>query len=468
MITTCIPFLVALISAWALTPLARRVAYRLNVVDRPDGGRKLQKKPVPLLGGVAVYISILLGFTAAVAMAPANDHRTFDLAVLMAIAGGLMCCFGVLDDRFHLRPRTKVLLQIVATIPVVAAGHYLEYVMFAGTRMDLGWLGLPLTIFWLITCMNAINLLDGMDGLASALIISSTAILAGLAATCGAPHVMVISLVIAGATMGFLTYNWPPASIYLGDSGSMVLGLSIGILVIAGPLRLSAVPSVAIPLAIMAIPLWDTSLAIVRRHLSGAKVSVGDRKHIHHCLLDRGLSVRQSLGILAALCLTTGSGALAASWVGNDMVALLPTFCAVMILARVGHVGVYEVSLLRLKVARKCLAAGYWLLGPSQTAALVYDAKGAKLVAVGEQDSLATTDVPTDADGRWTLRAHFEGAPEQTCELYVKGYGPREAGPQLLLHAVRELEMRGDAAAVGPGAILPFPSATGDSKRRAA
>jgi UDP-GlcNAc:undecaprenyl-phosphate GlcNAc-1-phosphate transferase len=342
--TVAFAFLAALLAALALTPIARAVARRLKVVDVPDGARKCHDRPVPLWGGIAVYLAIAVGVL--VARYGPVDSAAFDqFSTTVILACGLVCLVGCIDDSHDLPARFKLMLQVGSVMPVVLAGYYFDRVVAFGYPIDLGWLGIPLTILWLVGCINALNLLDGLDGLASVVGISASLMMAIIATNSGHPHVGIVALLAAGSLAGFLVYNLPPASIFLGDSGSMVIGLLVGMISIQGALKTSATLSIAVPAVVMSIPMLDTVFAIVRRKLSGQRFDTADRGHIHHRLLERGLTKWQALCIIGALCLTTGAAATAATIFRFEWVGWITAIALIVLLVRTRSFGHHEVAL---------------------------------------------------------------------------------------------------------------------------
>ena len=341
----------SLAAALLLTPLARCAARRWNVVDVPDGLRKLQRRPVPYWGGVAVYVSLLIGIALSLILGHAAASPLLGFSGMIAAAAGIVCLAGAIDDSFNLRPRTKLLLQILGTVPIVAGGFYVEHIGLFGLRVDLGLWGIPLTVLWLVGCINALNLLDGMDGLAAVVGISSASMIALIAGSGHEPHAALVAVALAGALLGFLVYNLPPASIYLGDSGSMVIGLVVGVLAIHGSLKTSATLSITVPALIMTIPMLDTALAIVRRRLSGRSIGAGDRGHIHHRLLERGLTNWQALCIIGSLCLATGAIAAAVTIFRVEAVAWVLAISLVVLLVRLQVFGHHELALVKVATA---------------------------------------------------------------------------------------------------------------------
>jgi UDP-GlcNAc:undecaprenyl-phosphate GlcNAc-1-phosphate transferase len=344
-------FAAALAGALLLTPLSRSAARRLQIVDEPDGKRKLHKRPVPLFGGVAVYFSLVIGLCLVQQFGevPARFHQLCDMVIA---AAGFVCLLGCVDDTWDLSARLKLLLQTCSLLPIVLSGFTIDHILAFGYPIQLGWLGVPITLLWLLACINALNLLDGMDGLASVVGLSTAAMLAIIATNLDHTHVSLVAMALAGALAGFLVYNLPPASIYLGDSGSMVIGLVVGILGMHATLKTPTTLAITAPAVLMSIPMLDTVLAIVRRKLSGQRFYTADRGHIHHRLLERGLNNWQALGVISLLCLLTGSAAIAAIVLRSDGLAWAIAFSVMATMIHLRLFGHHEMSLVKLTMAR--------------------------------------------------------------------------------------------------------------------
>ena len=268
------------------------------------------------------------------------------------IAAGFVCFVGSIDDRFNLPSRVKLVLQIVSVLPIVLLGYYVDRIVAFGCPIELGWLGIPLTVLWLVGCINALNLIDGMDGLASIVGLSTAAMLGVIAASQGHDHVAAMAIVLAASLAGFLIYNLPPASIFLGDSGSMVIGLTVGLLGIQGTLKTSATLAITAPAVVMTLPMFDIVAAMVRRKLTGRRFDSPDRLHIHHRLLDRGWTPWQVLCLLGALCLTTGAAATAATIFRRDALAWIAAMTLVVLMIRLRLFGHDEFALAKQAVVR--------------------------------------------------------------------------------------------------------------------
>lgn len=339
----------AVSQCWLLTAIACRVAPRLGIVDQPDNRRKVHRVPTPLMGGVAIFLSFglcaLEGWYAGCSWLTA-DRETTHISLTLFISAGLYCALGLYDDRYHLRPLQKFLGQIVAAIPFAVWGHSSDVVNVLGWNIDLGMLGIPFTIFWLVACTNLVNLMDGLDGLAASISLVVSVTVAFLAMQQDLPGIAGLNLILAGVLFGFLLHNWAPAKIFMGDSGSLTLGFLVGAFAIESSFKTATGMTLVPPIVLLSIPMFDTTMAIVRRKLNGRGIGEADRQHFHHCLRDRGLSTRQSVLAIAGLCATMG-GAVIISKIMNYEVLSLGICGAVLSLLILGRVfGFYETSLL--------------------------------------------------------------------------------------------------------------------------
>ena len=311
------------------TRLARDSASRLGLVDAPDGRRKTQARAIPVAGGVAVLAAALVALLIACAVEP-------DLAAALAAsprhslgllaAAVLITAVGFADDVRNMRARFKLLGQLAAVAVLVGPGGFvIENISLLGTAVQLGLFAVPFTVFWMLACINALNLIDGMDGLLGTVGVIALLSLAVIAAMPQVGHTftVVIALALAGAVIGFLCYNLPPASIYMGDSGSMLIGLMIGALAIPASLKGPATVALGAPVALLVLPMMDTAAAVIRRKLTGRGLATSDRGHLHHVLQRHGLTARRALLLIASLGLVASGGALATTALQNDLFALI-------------------------------------------------------------------------------------------------------------------------------------------------
>jgi UDP-GlcNAc:undecaprenyl-phosphate GlcNAc-1-phosphate transferase len=362
-----IPMAAALATAIATTPLVRRAARRLGVLAYPDSVRRFHPGPIPLLGGVAVYAAFAGGLLAALLLGRFGHQHLAQLCWTLIPTAALACLFGAIDDTWNLRWRAKLVLQFTAALIVAATGISIDNLVVFGFRIELGYWGIALTTLWLMGCINALNLIDGLDGLASVVGLSTTSMMGIIALSTGNVHVAVASLVLTAALAGFLVYNRPPASVFLGDSGSTFLGLMIGVLSFQASLKSTATLSITAPVVLMTLPMFDVVMAMVRRKLTGRPLALGDRQHIHHCLLDRGLGPWQVLGIVGAICLTTGAAATAATLFRTDGLAWVIATTIVVLMIRFRVFGHREFGLIDRFVRRQAGNLSQAIFLPKQT-----------------------------------------------------------------------------------------------------
>ena len=314
--TTCLAvFVAAFLVALGATVGVRSMALRLGIVDRPDNYRKVHQRAMPRLGGVAIYGAFAAALTALYLMPSmglavlVHEHEGAVAGLLAGAAVALLA--GIIDDVRGLRPRWKLLFQGIAAGIAVAAGCALTEVSNPfGEPVELGLLSVPISVFWLLGCMNAVNLIDGLDGLAAGvcLLVCVTLFLVGLIV--GEPLLMLLMACLSGAILGFLLFNFHPASIFLGDSGSLLLGFLVGALSLLGPAKAAGGAIQLIPLIVLGLPLFDTVLAILRRWSHKLPLSAGDRHHVHHVLLAMGLSHGRVVLVLYMACVVLGAAAL--------------------------------------------------------------------------------------------------------------------------------------------------------------
>lgn len=272
----------------ALTPLARWLALRSGAVDIPDQ-RKAHERPVPTLGGIAIILGFLVAAWVGGAFLYLRPH------VSGAILGGalLVATVGFIDDRKEITAKVKLGLQIVATGPLLLGGVTINFLSdpFHQTMIALpGWLAAALTVIWVVGVTNAINLIDGLDGLAAGVSAIACVALATVAITWQQPAAALLCAAVAGASAGFLPWNWHPAKVYMGDTGAYFLGYMIAATTIVGAFKVAAAISVLVPILVLAVPLLDTLLSPVRRYLRGRSAFAPDREHLHHRLVALGIS----------------------------------------------------------------------------------------------------------------------------------------------------------------------------------
>ena len=307
-----VAFGAALVSVLILTPVVRWLAARLGAVDVPED-RKVHDKATPTLGGVAIYLSMMIG--AAVYVIFGHSRVSYgDLAGVL-LGATIIVIFGAVDDVRGLTPLAKLFGQFMAAGVLVIMGVQIQNLHIPGLApFSLSpELSVIISIIWIVAFINIINLIDGLDGLAAGITCIASFSMFYYATQTGVGPTFVdaalLSIVMAGATLGFLRYNFNPASVFMGDSGSMLLGFMLGAVTIQGVLKSIAAVALVVPLMALAIPIIDTGMAITRRLRKGISITHADKEHIHHRLLNMGHSQRQAVLLLyfwtALLCGTS-------------------------------------------------------------------------------------------------------------------------------------------------------------------
>ena len=351
-----VAFAAGVVAGLVFTRSARDVAPRLGLVDRPDGRRKTQTRAVPVTGGVAVFLATLVALAVVALVSPtAGEALTADArrAVGLLLAGVLIVTVGLIDDRYNLRARYKLAGQAVAAAVLTGVGGFvIQKVGVFGWLIDLGQFAVPLTLLWLLACVNALNLIDGMDGMLGTVGLIALVCLAVMAGNIGHTFTVVVALALAGAVVGFLRYNLPPATVYMGDAGSMLIGLTLGALAISAELKGPATAGLGASVALVLLPMMDTAAAVIRRKLTGRGLATTDRGHLHHMLL-RGMSARRALVVVAGLALIASAGALASTALNNDLFALIAVTGVVVTLVATRLFGHAEFRLIRQWLGRR-------------------------------------------------------------------------------------------------------------------
>ncbi|NOY40507.1 MAG: undecaprenyl/decaprenyl-phosphate alpha-N-acetylglucosaminyl 1-phosphate transferase [Planctomycetes bacterium] len=329
-------------------------ARRWGFVDRPDGHHKGHDRAVALGGGLAVFLAAAITF--AVEYLSSVGLQT-DLQKEAPYLGGLLLAgagivvLGLIDDRFGMPGKYKLLGQLAASLVVIAAGLEIHSFVIFGFTVNLGIMSVPFTVFWLLGAINSLNLLDGIDGLATTIGIILCATIALMALLTSQFAVAVVAAVFVGSLVGFLRFNFPPAKIFLGDAGSMLIGLVVGSLAIGGSLKGTAAVALAAPLAIWALPMFDSFVAIMRRKLTGRSIYAADRGHLHHRLMALFGKNTKVLAVVAVCCTVTCAGALLSVFMSNDLLAIgavAAVVCMLVVTQAFGHIEV-KMFITRLK-----------------------------------------------------------------------------------------------------------------------
>ena len=301
-----IAFILAFIITFSATPFVKKLAFKIGAVDIPKDSRRMHKKPTARLGGLAIFFGFIIS-----ALLFSNMN--------MELAGMLFGCsiiviLGVFDDIYALSAKLKLLVQIAAALCPVLAGVRIDFIRVPSIISEygyigLGWMAIPITLIWIVGITNATNLLDGLDGLACGVSSISALTLLCIAIIVGEPEVAFVTSALAGACFGFLPYNFNPAKLFMGDTGALFLGFVLATISVQGLFKGYAVISIAAPVLILGLPIFDTTSAILRRLRNHQPIMSPDRGHLHHRLIDAGFSQKQAVSIIYVLCLILCVGA---------------------------------------------------------------------------------------------------------------------------------------------------------------
>jgi UDP-GlcNAc:undecaprenyl-phosphate GlcNAc-1-phosphate transferase len=315
-----------------ITPLVKRLAVAAGAIDRP-GKRKIHQQPVPCWGGLGIF----LGFAVAVIVTLPHIiplSRGLIGEVTGLLAGGLVILLvGMIDDWNGLSPLAKLAGQVLGAVVAVSLGVRVPFVSNpSGGILSLGYLTIPLTIAWLVAITNALNLVDGLDGLAAGIAAISAGTVAVVSFSQGMPLVGTCSLLLGASALGFLPHNWHPAKIFMKDAGAMFLGFTLASLAAIGLTKAATTFSLVLPILILGIPISDMLLAIIRRLLRGQHIFTADEEHIHHRLLSLGLTHSQTVVAIYGVSLLMGGCAVLLTFLTTDegLVALF-LLCAVVL-----------------------------------------------------------------------------------------------------------------------------------------
>ncbi len=305
--------LVAALVALISTPVVKALAFRVGAVDVPKDARRMHDHPIPRMGGLAIFFGFILSVLIFQPLTP--ELRG------MLLGGVVIVILGIFDDIFALPAMPKFLVQIGAALIAVLEGNRISFLsnpnIFSKEAFwELGWLSIPITVFWIVGITNAVNLIDGLDGLACGVSTISSMTLLVIALIVLEPDVAILMGALAGSCIGFLPYNLNPAKIFMGDTGSTFLGFILAVVSIQGLFKFYAFISFAVPFLMLGLPIFDTCFAILRRVSHGQSPMQPDRGHIHHRLIDMGFSQKQAVAVLYIISAILGLSAVVLTTIG--------------------------------------------------------------------------------------------------------------------------------------------------------
>ena len=302
----------ALLVALITTPIVKNLAQMWGAVDVPKDNRRMHDHPIPRMGGLAIFLGFLLSV---ILFLPFLGDMGISPQIRGMLLGAvIIVVLGILDDIYALPALPKLLVQIVAAVIAVGTGNLITVisnpnVFSSELYWELGWLSYPVTVVWIVGVTNAVNLIDGLDGLACGVSTISSMTMLVIALAMAEPEVAILMAALAGACLGFLPYNMNPAKIFMGDTGSTFLGYVLGVVSIQGLFKYYMLISFVVPFLLLGLPIFDTCFAFIRRIAHGQSPMHADRSHIHHRLIDMGLSQKQAVAVLYVIAAILGLSA---------------------------------------------------------------------------------------------------------------------------------------------------------------
>lgn len=337
-----------------LTPLAKRLAIRFDAVDYPSK-RRINKRPIPRLGGLAVFAGLAVACILQVAGTILWDwpsalvpHPSMAINYpMLAISFLMIVITGTVDDIVSLSPKMKLAGQLLAACVAAASGlliHVIVNPFSTGAEIQLGWLAYPITVIYLVAYTNIINLIDGLDGLAAGVSTIASITIFLVALQQGIILVAVLTAALAGAAFGFLYYNFNPAKIFMGDSGSQFLGFMLAGISVIGAVKSAATIALIVPILALGLPILDTTFAIVRRYRGGVPIFKPDKGHLHHRLLDLGFSQRQAVLLMYVISALLGLSAVALTEVSTQIAIAIVCVVVAVVLFGAKKLGIFHMK----------------------------------------------------------------------------------------------------------------------------
>jgi UDP-GlcNAc:undecaprenyl-phosphate GlcNAc-1-phosphate transferase len=332
--TYVVAFTIALAVAYFATPKVKDIAIKVGAMDAPDA-RKVHKEPIPRMGGLAIY----LGFVLAVL---ASMHISREIAGLL-IGGTVILAVGIIDDMKQISAKTKLFGQILAAMLPILFGVKIEWLTNPfGDMLYLDYLATPLTVLWIVSLTNTVNLIDGLDGLAAGVSTIAAITILMVALQQNFWVVAILTAALAGSALGFLQHNFNPAKIFMGDTGSMFLGYMLAGISVLGTVKSAATIALVVPIVALGLPIMDTAFAIIRRYSHGHPIFKPDKGHLHHRLLEMGLTQKQAVLLMYTISGCLGLSAIVLSEVNKTYGVLL-----IMLLLTAAFFGAKKIGVLK-------------------------------------------------------------------------------------------------------------------------
>ncbi|WP_026486373.1 glycosyltransferase family 4 protein [Caldanaerobius polysaccharolyticus] len=306
MLRYILAFITAFVLTCAFTPFAKKLAYKIKAIDVPKDERRVHKQPVPLLGGLSIYLSFMMG---AIIFAHKNPH-----IIGLLIGSTIIMLVGIIDDKYELNPVAKLIGQIMAAIVVIMYGMTIKVVSNPfGESFNLGLWAYPVTLIWIVAITNTLNLIDGLDGLAAGVSGIASLSLFIVSILNHRDLAAILTIVLAGSSLGFLPFNFNPAKIFMGDTGALLLGFILSVISVEGAIKGAAAIAIVVPVLVLGLPIFDMVVSIIRRSINGMPIMQADKGHIHHRLLAMGMSQRRAVIYMYIMCVVLGISAIVVS-----------------------------------------------------------------------------------------------------------------------------------------------------------
>nr|WP_312576520.1 MraY family glycosyltransferase [Sedimentibacter sp.] len=335
-----IAFFSALVISFLLTPLARKLAFKVGALDIPKDARKIHNKPMPYFGGIAIYVAIMA------CMFVYMPHSQTNISIM--IGATIIVLTGIVDDMYGMPAKIKLIMQILAAIVAINGGvkiHFITNPLSATGMSLLRNLTIPITLFWIVGITNTINLIDGLDGLASGVASIAATTLLFTAALKGYDFIVMQCAIIAGACLGFLPFNFNPAKIFMGDTGSLLLGYLLSVTAILGMVKSVAAVTLVVPIFALGLPIFDTTFAIIRRFINKKPIMEADKDHLHHKLMGKGLNQRQTVLVMYFISMMLGLAAVIVSDADPTTGIMVVGFVVVLVLYLGNKLGLFNKKL---------------------------------------------------------------------------------------------------------------------------
>lgn len=337
-------FVIAAGVALLITPGVILLAAKTGAMDAPDA-RKVHKKPIPRIGGIGIYAAFMVAMLSVLSFVDVTAEVKTEIIGLM-VGGSLIVLVGVIDDYKNLPAKVKLVGQIIAAaVLVIVFDVRIDFITDPfGDYIYTEWLAVPLTIFWIVGLTNTVNLIDGLDGLAAGVATIAAVTIMMVALQQSIMLVAVLTAALAGAAFGFLYYNFNPARIFMGDSGSMFLGFMLAGISVIGAVKSAATIALIVPILALGLPILDTTFAIVRRYRGGVPIFKPDKGHLHHRLLDLGFTQRQAVLLMYVLSALLGLSAVALTEVSNQLAIIIVCVVVVVVLLGAKKIGIFHMN----------------------------------------------------------------------------------------------------------------------------